>query len=103
MRILTCNIRYFGARDGENSWNYRRDLCAEVIRSRAPDVICFQEMCTQQFMDLSAALPGYQAYGMTDSPVGRHPKNCIFYLTQMFDLITAGGYWLSATPHVPGS
>jgi endonuclease/exonuclease/phosphatase family metal-dependent hydrolase len=49
MRILTCNIRYFGAPDGDNGWAHRSLRCAEVIRSRNPDVICFQEMWAAQF------------------------------------------------------
>ena len=39
MKILTCNIRYAGATDGDNGWPRRRDLCAEVIRSRTPEII----------------------------------------------------------------
>ena len=29
----------FGAKDGENGWVYRKGLCADVIRSRQPDVL----------------------------------------------------------------
>jgi len=40
---------------------------------------------------------------MVDEPVGGHPQNCIFFRTDDFRLISAGGYWLSETPHVAGS
>ncbi|RKX35231.1 MAG: endonuclease, partial [Verrucomicrobia bacterium] len=51
MKILTCNIRCFGADDGKNGWAYRKGFCIETIRSRTPDIICFQEMWSQQFAD----------------------------------------------------
>ncbi len=103
MNILTCNIRYFGAQDGANGWLHRKDLCAEVIRSRAPDLICFQELWGEQFDDLAAAFPEFETFGMADEPIGRRPMNAIFYRREAFRRISAGGYWLSETPHVPGS
>ncbi len=31
MKILTCNIRCFGANDGKDNWVHRSDLCGRVI------------------------------------------------------------------------
>ena len=103
MKTLTCNVRCFGARDGANSWACRRDLCAQVIRSRSPDIICFQELWAEQYADMSSAFPEYTTYGMVDEPNGRRPTNAIFYRSEIFTLISAGGYWLSESPHVAGS
>lgn len=102
-KVLTCNVRCFGAHDGENHWTHRKDLCRTVIASRSPDVICFQEMWEEQFEDLSAGFPGYRFYGMTDVPAGRRPMNAIFYRSEAYSRISAGGYWLSETPHVAGT
>jgi len=103
MKVLTCNIRCFGAEDGSNGWTQRKGLCVGVIRSQTPDIICFQEMWSQQFADISAGLREYQSYAMVDTPVGRHPQNCIFYRQDAYTLISAGGYWLSERPHVAGT
>jgi endonuclease/exonuclease/phosphatase family metal-dependent hydrolase len=103
MNILTCNIRYFGAKDGDNGWLFRKELCAEVIRSRQPDVIGFQEMWAEQFADLAAALPEFDTFAMADEPTGRRPMNAIFFRRDALRRISAGGYWLSETPHMPGS
>lgn len=103
MKILTCNIRCFGAEDGVNNWVHRKNVCADIIRSQTPDIICFQEMWRQQFADISSAFPDYQSYAMVDEPVGRHPQNCIFYRSNVYGLISAGGYWLSEKPHIAGS
>ena len=103
MKILTCNIRCFGAGDGANSWVNRASLCGAIIRSRLPDVICFQEMWEEQFADMSSAFKEYQSYAMVDEPVGRRPMNCIFYRADAYMRISAGGYWLSEKPHAAGT
>jgi endonuclease/exonuclease/phosphatase family metal-dependent hydrolase len=103
MIVLSCNIRYSRARDGDDSWPLRRDLCLRVILGRSPDVICFQEMTDEQFAWLSPRLKGFAFLAPTDAPAGRDPMNAIFYRTGRFTLIAAGAYWLSRTPHVPGT
>jgi endonuclease/exonuclease/phosphatase family metal-dependent hydrolase len=103
MRILTCNIRYAGANDGPNGWEQRADACIGVIRSRQPDIICFQEMWQSQQADLQAALPEFATYGIAATADSRHAPNTIFYRRNEFTPICASGYWLSETPHVPGS
>lgn len=103
MKILTCNIRYAGAADGDNCWEKRRGLCAEVIRSRAPDIVCLQETWREQLDDLMVALPEFDSHGLIDEPLGRNPVNTILFRAERFARLSAGGYWLSQTPHVTGS
>ena len=103
MKIMTCNIRYFGADDGEDGWVHRRDFCAQVIRARKPQVICFQEMWREQFDELVPAFPEFATFGMIDEPLGRHPVNSIFFRRDLFRCLSQGGFWLSETPHVTGS
>ncbi|MBU0714525.1 MAG: endonuclease/exonuclease/phosphatase family protein [Verrucomicrobia bacterium] len=101
MKILTCNLRGYGKGDGHNAWIHRKELCIDVIKSERPDVISFQEM--EQFADLTSAFPEYDTYAMVDEPCGRRQMNCIFYRRDGYARISAGGYWLSQTPHVAGS
>ena len=103
MKILTCNIRISGAKDGGNGWAHRKGLCAELIRAQAPDIISFQEMWDEQFADLSAGFPEYRTFGMAEDPTSRHPCNGIFYRRTAFTRVSAGGYWLSAHPILAGS
>jgi endonuclease/exonuclease/phosphatase family metal-dependent hydrolase len=102
-RIISCNIRKSDADDRENSWRCRRVICCAVIHSRAPDIICFQEMRRDQFTDLSAFFPRYAAYGLTKGAGDANPINTIFYDPSRFGLLAAGGFWLSDTPQQPGS
>lgn len=101
MKILTCNLRGYGKGDGDNAWIHRKELCIDVIRSERPDVISFQEM--EQIADMTLAFTDYETYGMVDEPCGTRPMNIIFYRRDAFTRISAGGYWLSETPHIAGS
>jgi endonuclease/exonuclease/phosphatase family metal-dependent hydrolase len=103
MRIITCNIRYFGGPDGENHWTHRRQLCIDVIRDQRPDVICCQEVWREQMDDLEDGLPEFASYGMPDEPTGANPVNPVFYRKDSFTCLGQAGYWLSETPHVAGS
>ncbi|MEM7343485.1 MAG: endonuclease/exonuclease/phosphatase family protein, partial [Chloroflexota bacterium] len=103
MKFLSCNIRFFGADDGANSWPYRKEACIQIIQAQKPDIICFQEMWQEQFLELQAAFPNFASYGLPHEPLGQHPLNAIFYRQENFVQVAAGGYWLSKTPHVAGS
>lgn len=103
MKILSCNIRSFGADDGENDWPHRKALALGVIRKQAPDLIGFQEMWWPQRIYFEEGLTAFASYAMTDEPVDGRPMNTIFYRRDAFMLRSAGGYWLSHIPHVPGS
>lgn len=103
MRILSCNIRYFGAPDGADRWEHRKDCCIGTMRSYEPDLIGCQEVWAEQAADLEAALPEFDRYGMVDEPGGLNPVDSIFYRRDRYELISAGGYWLSETPHITGS
>jgi len=52
---------------------------------------------------MSCSCPEYQAYAMIDEPCGNRPMNCMFYRRAAYTSVSAGGYWLSQTPHVAGS
>ena len=103
MRIMTCNVRYSAAQDGPNNWVNRRDLCLRVVRQQSADVICCQEMSAKQCAAFKAGLPDYAWFGMIDEPGTNTPVNSIFFRADRYQLVSAGGYWLSQTPHVTGS
>lgn len=111
-RLLTCNIRVALPEDEAtgNGWKARRDLCAEVIRAHKPDVFCLQEVLREQMEDLERAFPAFASFGFEGPEMNaREPgyrgiaKNPIFYSRARYDLVSAGGFWLSETPHLPGS
>ncbi len=64
----------------------------------------------EQILDLEKAFPKFESFGF-DGPemdarmVGYHgiAKNPIMYSRERYALVTSGGFWLSETPHIPGS
>jgi len=103
MRILSCNIRFSGADDGPDNWEFRKEYCAGLILSLDADVICFQELVEEQFSYMRSRLQDYSHYGLCDEPGGRRPLNSVFFRKAKYNLLNAAGYWLSETPHIPGS
>jgi endonuclease/exonuclease/phosphatase family metal-dependent hydrolase len=102
-RILSCNIRKSDADDGKNSWHIRKDICRDIIMSRRADIICFQEMRVEQFQDMLEVLRGYKCYFLPKTIECHNPINAIFFRSSRLDLVVSGGYWLSETPHIPGT
>ena len=112
LTVLSCNIRVALPEDEAtgNGWHTRRELCLEVIRAQKPDVICLQEVLREQMEDLERGLTEFASFGfegpeMDPRKVGYQgiAKNPIFYVRARYDFVSAGGFWLSETPHLPGS
>lgn len=103
MRVMTCNIRTSTADDGEDHWERRKALCVSVILSREPDLFGLQEAHEDQLIYLKAAMTGFASFGLPDEPAGRNAVNTIFYREARFEPVATGGYWMSETPHIPGS
>jgi endonuclease/exonuclease/phosphatase family metal-dependent hydrolase len=110
--ILTCNIRVPLPEDeaAGNGWKARRALCMDVIRAQKPDVFCLQEVLREQMDDLERGFPDFAGFGfegpeMDARQVGYQgiAKNPIFYSRERYDFVSAGGFWLSETPHLAGS
>jgi endonuclease/exonuclease/phosphatase family metal-dependent hydrolase len=102
--VMTFNIRYGTANDGENNWDQRKDLAVDVLRRHHPDVVGLQEALRSQLDDLRAALPEYGEIGVgRDDGQTRGEYSAIFYRKDRFDVNDCGTFWLSDTPEVPGS
>jgi len=103
MIVMSCNIRYSRAPDGENAWPLRRELALRTILSRGPDVVCLQEVTDEQFAWLAPRMTGYSSVATIDTPAGADPVNTIFYRHDLLRPTSVGAYWLSRTPHVAGT
>jgi endonuclease/exonuclease/phosphatase family metal-dependent hydrolase len=111
-KVLTCNIRVALPEDDTAGlgWEKRKKLCIDVIKKQQPDIISMQEVLRVQNDDLKKALASYFSFGfegpeMDKFKEGYHgiAKNPIFFSLKRYELIAAGGYWLSETPLIAGS
>lgn len=104
LRVMTFNIRYGTANDGENRWPNRRELVARTIREFAPDLLGMQEVLAFQAKFLQQQLPGYGFHGAgRDDGVEAGEFSPVMWRTARFERVDAGHFWLSETPDIPGS
>ena len=102
--VMSFNIRYGTAQDGDDSWPLRAALAAALIDSVAPDVLGLQEALRFQLDELHAVIPGYGEVGVGRDD-GREAGEyaAILYRRERLRLLDSGTFWLSDTPTVPGS
>lgn len=104
IRVMSFNIRYGTAKDGENAWPHRRELVFDVIRKHRPDLVGMQEVLNGQRAELLRALPEYESLGTGRfDGMLRGEISPIVYRKDRFEVLEHGQFWLSDTPEVPGS
>lgn len=104
LRVMTFNIRYGTAPDGEHAWPLRRNLLFQTIRDFAPDVLGVQEALRFQLDEVVRELPhlGEIGVGRGDG-VEAGEYSAILFDRRRLDPMDSGTFWLSDTPGVPGS
>lgn len=104
LRVMSFNIRYGTAPDGENRWERRRELVVEVIRDFDPALVGLQEALRFQLDELRKALPNLREIGVGRKD-GREAGEyaAILYDHRRLELLEQGTFWFSDTPSVPGS
>jgi endonuclease/exonuclease/phosphatase family metal-dependent hydrolase len=104
LAVMTFNIRYGTAKDGENAWQFRRAMLFDVIREQDPDLIGLQEALDGQITEIVTALPGYAVVGVgRDDGARAGEYSAILYRSERLNVAEAGTFWFSDTPAVPGS
>lgn len=96
--VMTYNIRYGTAGDGDNSWPNRRELLIEQLEETGADVLGMQEALRFQIDDIRGALPQYGEVGIGRDGGTEGEYSCILYNTNRFGVIDSGTFWLSETP-----
>jgi endonuclease/exonuclease/phosphatase family metal-dependent hydrolase len=101
---MSFNIRYGTARDGDNAWPNRRDLCMATIEGRDADIIGLQEALAFQLDEIRRGLPGYTLVGVgRDDGLRKGEYAPLLIRTDRFAVDRARTVWFSETPEVPGS
>lgn len=104
LRVMSFNIRYGTANDGENHWEKRKDFVVEAVRAFHPDLLGTQETLGFQRDYLAEHLSGYEAIGVgRDHGDERGEMTAVLFRKERFEKLAVGHFWLSKTPDVPGS
>ena len=102
--IMTFNIRYGTANDGENSWPKRKDILFDVIAQHKPDILGVQEALDFQLQQLSGKFPYFRESGAgRDDGIHAGEHSAIFFDSTKFKLLQEETFWFSETPQQPGS
>ena len=104
LSVMSFNIRYGTAQDGENHWTRRQDHLLEVIADARADVIGLQEALDDQIQTIVTQLPMFAAIGVgRDDGKTRGEYAAILYRRDRFRVSQAGTFWFSETPDVVAS
>ena len=104
LRVMTFNIRYGSAGDGENAWDDRKELLLATIRKFDPDLLGTQEVLAMQADFLVENLKDYTLVGVgRDDGKRRGEFSAVLFKSKRFEPLKSGTFWLSETPQVPGS
>ncbi|WP_448873640.1 endonuclease/exonuclease/phosphatase family protein [Desulfobulbus propionicus] len=106
IRVMSFNIRYGLANDGDNHWNNRKTFALERIQAFQPDLLGLQE-CRDDHQAgyIRANLPEHHFYGIHRGGPGDTALEMapLLFFRPAFALLDSGCFWLSETPEVAGS
>ncbi|MFC7209557.1 endonuclease/exonuclease/phosphatase family protein [Natronoarchaeum sp. GCM10025321] len=100
---MSYNVRYDTPGDGDDVWDERRDAVADIVRSRRPALVGFQEPLPHQLTDLRERLPAYEIVGRGRNADGGGERSPIGFRRDRFSVLDRETLWLSETPENPGS
>jgi endonuclease/exonuclease/phosphatase family metal-dependent hydrolase len=104
LTVMTYNLRYGTAKDGDNAWDLRKDLLVENIRQQDPDILGTQEGLDFQLDYIKEKLgPNYRWFGIARDGDGTGEHSAVFYRCDRLAPVETGNFWLSETPDRPGT
>lgn len=108
LMVMSFNVRQSHAKEvnPNDSWLNRKEACLEMLQTRKPDLIGFQEA---QFKDQwaffrdSLALE-YGSFGIgRDNGVDKGETSGFLYKKSVLTLLDSGTFWVSETPDIPSA
>jgi endonuclease/exonuclease/phosphatase family metal-dependent hydrolase len=104
LTVMSFNIRYGTAADGENQWTARRQMLFDLLREQDADIVGLQEALDFQIREIVAAVPGYAVVGVGRDDARAHGEySAILFKADRLRVADAGTFWFSDTPAVPAS
>ena len=99
LRVMSFNIRYGSARDGENHWDHRQDSVRKTIEAFDPDLLGLQESLSFQSKFIDEALPDHELYGPSRTGPGSDGESCaVLWRRERFEVLERETFWLSPNP-----
>jgi endonuclease/exonuclease/phosphatase family metal-dependent hydrolase len=104
LRLMSFNIRYGTANDGQNHWKNRREMVFDVFRNHRPDIVGLQEALDFQIAEIRKAIAKYGQIGVAREDGKTDGEfSALLYNIDIYKVDESGTFWFSNTPEVPGS
>jgi len=104
LRLMSFNIRYGTANDGQNHWKNRREMVFDVFRNHRPDIVGLQEALDFQIAEIRKAIAKYGQIGVAREDGKTDGEfSALLYNIDLYKVDESGTFWFSNTPEVPGS
>ena len=98
IELMTFNIRYGTANDGENSWEFRKDHVVDTIKDSAPWALAIQEALLGQLQYIDELLPQYTKVGTHRTGITKGEFSGLLVDTSKLEILDDGQLWLSEQP-----
>ena len=99
LSIMTYNIKLDYPKEGENSWDNRKDWMIGQVKFYSPDIFGIQEAMPNQMTYLDSTMTRYDFVGVgRDNGKDEGEYSAIFYESSKFKIIKSSTFWLSQTP-----
>jgi endonuclease/exonuclease/phosphatase family metal-dependent hydrolase len=104
LKVMSFNIRYGTARDGEDHWDKRKEFLVDVVKTFDPDILGTQEVLEFQANYLAENLKDHNMLGVgRDDGKKKGEYTAVYYRADRFEVVDSGHFWLSEKTDVPGS
>ena len=101
LTVMSFNIRYGTANDGDDHWLKRREQLFALLREQQADVVGLQEALHGQIDEILQAVPGYDYVGVGRGDGRRAGEYAaILYRTVRLRPRRSDTFWFSDTPGV---
>lgn len=104
LTVMSFNIRYGTAQDGEHHWDLRRPLLMEVLAEEDADIVGLQEALHFQIEQIVRHRPLYAFVGVGRDDGGTAGEYAaILYRRERLRVVESGTFWFSSAPSKPAS
>lgn len=103
LTVMSFNVRVDGFDGPDFAWSLRKESAAQVIRIHDADIVGTQEGTYPMIVALLELLPEYDWVGMGRGGGLSSEFMAVFYRKDRLEVIEVDHFWLSETPHIPGS
>lgn len=104
LNIVTANIRYSAAKDGDDAWIHRKQGLLQRLHDLDPDFLGAQEVLADQYETLCADFPAHALVGVAREDGKRKGEFAPLLLYRdRFEIKDSGTFWLSPTPDLVAS